>query len=86
MSYRGFVGYVQGFGDARRKALMQLRQILILDDFSATGVRHRHTATPRNEHRTYPTTLAHLLLLTRACIERLSTGVAHLHLILAALP
>ena len=35
LSYRGFIGYVQGFGDARRKALMQLRQILILDDFSA---------------------------------------------------
>ena len=35
VSYRGFVGYVQGFGDARRKALVQLRQILILDDFSA---------------------------------------------------
>ena len=35
MSYRGFIGYVQGFGDARRKALLHLRQILILDDFSA---------------------------------------------------
>ena len=51
VSYRGFIGYVQGFGDARRKALMQLRQILILDDFSSlvcdTATQH---ATQRAPH------------------------------------
>ena len=32
--YRGYIGYVQGYGEVRRRAITQLRQILILEDFS----------------------------------------------------
>ena len=32
--YKGYIGYVQGFSEVRRKAINQLRQILILEDFS----------------------------------------------------